>query len=209
MPTTNRNWKTGCAYAAAVMVVLQLVLFLVSWLITAASPESTVRSLLNSEGVRWFFGSFIDNVATPPLVWILVSAMALGALSQSRMIQTILHPRPRTYRQTFALRIVLFELLFFLVFIVLIAFVPHAALLSVTGHLFPSSFSNSLIPIIAFCVAVMAITYGILTATMRSAKEVFQALCDGLSRSTPLIVLYVIASELFFSLLYVFPFFRD
>ena len=70
MPTTNRDWKTWCAYAAAVMAILQVALFLVSWLITAASPETTVRSLLSNEGIRWFFGSVVDNVASPPLVWI-------------------------------------------------------------------------------------------------------------------------------------------
>ena len=205
MPTTNRDWKKWCAYAAAVMAILQVALFLVSWLITAASPETTVRSLLSNEGIRWFFGSVVGNVASPPLVWIVFGAMALGALQRSGMIETLLRPRPRTYRQEFALRIVLIELLLFLVVVAIIAFVPHAALLSVTGQLFPSSFSSSLVPIIAFCVAVMAITFGFLTATMRSVAEAFQALCYGLSQSAPLVVLYVIAVELFFSLTYVFP----
>ena len=205
MPTTNKGWKTWCAYAAAVMAILQVALFLVSWLITAASPETTVRSLLSNEGIRWFFGSFVSNVASPPLVWIIFGAMALGALQRSGMIQTLLRPSPRTYRQEFALRIVLIELLLFIVVIVIIAFVPHAALLSVTGQLFPSSFSSCLIPIIAFCVAAMAITFGFLTATMRSVAEAFLALCNGVSQCAPIIVLYVIAVELFFSLLYVFP----
>ncbi len=105
----------------------------------------------------------------------------------------------------FALRIVLAELLLFAVIIVVVAFIPHAALLSVTGELFPSSFSICLIPIVAFCVAMISITFGLLTATMRSTAEVFLSLCRGLTDATPLIVLHVLIAELYFSLRYVFP----
>ncbi len=205
MPTTNRRWMRGCAIVAAVVAALQVALFLVSWLITAASPETSVRSLLSNEGIRWFFGTFTSNVASAPLTWIVVAAMAYGALRQSGMISTIAKPKPRTYRQAFALRIVLAELLLFAVIIVVVAFIPHAALLSVTGELFPSSFSICLIPIVAFCVAMISITFGLLTATMRSTAEVFLSLCRGLADATPLIVLHVLIAELYFSLRYVFP----
>lgn len=205
MPTTNRKWKVACAYVAAAVVLLQVALFLVSWLITAASPEHNVRSLLSSEGIRWFFGTFTSNVASAPLAWIVVTAMAYGALRQSGLMSTLTRPRPRTYRQTFALRIVLAELLLFLVIVIFVAFIPHAALLSVTGELFPSSFSSSLIPTAAFCVAVLSITFGMLTATMRSLAEVFLSLCRGLAYAAPFIVLHVLISELYFSLKYVFP----
>ncbi|MBO4658443.1 MAG: AbgT family transporter [Prevotella sp.] len=205
MPTTNKKFSTFCAYGAAAVAALQVALFLVSWLITAASPETTVRSLLSNEGIRWFFGTFTDNVVAVPLAWIIVAAMAYGALRQSGMLRAIANPRPRTYRQTFALRIVTAELLLFVVVIIVVAFIPHAALLSVTGELFPSSFSSSLVPIIAFCVAMTAITYGLLTATMRSLAEVFLSLCRGLASATPLIVLHVFIAEFYFSLRYVFP----
>ena len=204
MPTTNRKLTAVCAYLAVAVVVLQVALFLVSWIITAATPEINVRSLLNNEGIRWFFGSFIDNVASPPLVWLVTLAMAYGALRQSGLLRMMTNPQPRTYRQTFALRIVLAELLLFVLAIVVVAFVPHAALLSVTGQLFPSSFSSCLIPIIAFCVALTSITFGILTATMKTVPEVFQTLCRGVAYAAPLIVLHVLASELYFSLRYVF-----
>lgn len=187
------------------MAAMQGALFLVSWLITAASPETAVRSLLSNEGIRWFFGTFTDNVASQPMAWLIVAAMALGAMRKSGLVQTLLRPRPRTYRQKFAMRIVLFELLLFAVVIAFIAFVPHAALRSVTGELFPSSFSSSLIPIIAFGVTVMAFTFALLTATMRTVGEAFHALCYGLAEAAPLIALYVVVAELFFSLRYVFP----
>ena len=67
-----KHLRTILNWAVLVIPVMQVLLFLVSWLINAAMPESKVRSLLGSEGIRWFFGSFVDNVATSPLVWLLI-----------------------------------------------------------------------------------------------------------------------------------------
>ena len=195
------------AYGVPVMLVLQVLLFLVSWLLSAASPEPVVRSLLSNEGIRWFFASFIDNVATPPLVWILVLSMAYGVVVDSHVFTALKQSgSQRTYRQTFALRIVLVEWILFAVVIFVLSFVPHAALLSVTGQLFPSSFSHSLIPTLAFCIIVTAVTYGVLTGVMRTLEDVFSSLCKGIAAAAPLLVFYVVATELFFSTAYVFRF---
>ncbi len=194
-------------YAVPAMLVLQVLLFLVSWIISAASPEPVVRSLLSNEGIRWFFASFIDNVATPPLVWLLVLSMAYGAVVNSQILTALRRSgRQRTYRQTFALRIVLVEWILFAVVVIALSFVPHAALLSVTGRLFPSSFSHSLIPTLAFCIIVTAVTYGVLTGVMRSLEDMFSSLCKGIASAAPLLVFYVVAAELYFTTAYVFRF---
>ena len=41
------------AYASLVIVLLQLVLIVVSWILTAVNPELQMRSILGSEGLRW------------------------------------------------------------------------------------------------------------------------------------------------------------
>jgi aminobenzoyl-glutamate transport protein len=194
----------GCAIVAAIVAALQVALFLVSWLITAASPETSVRSLLSNEGIRWFFGTFTSNVASAPLTWIVVAAMAYGALRQSGMISTLAKPKPRTYRQAFALRIVLAELLLFAIIIVVVAFIPHAALLSVTGELFPSSFSRALIPIVAFTVTILSVVYGLLSAHFLSWQQVFEGMTDGIRQTLPLWVVYLFAAQLIQSLIYAF-----
>ena len=43
-------------YMALVLVLAELVLILVSWLLSAALPNSGVRSMLSGEGIRWFKG---------------------------------------------------------------------------------------------------------------------------------------------------------
>ena len=60
--------------------IVQILLILVSWFITATMPMSPVRSLLSSEGIRWFFGQFTYNLASPLLVWLILAGMKLGAL---------------------------------------------------------------------------------------------------------------------------------
>ena len=191
--------------AVIVVTFVQLLLFLVSWLIVAASPEPTTRSLLSSEGFRWFFGAFVYNVTTPPLAWIIVSAMAYGAIRDSNIMKIWRKGRGEwTYRQTFAFRIVLVQLFVYLLFIALVAFIPHAPLLSATGSLQHSSFLHSIIPVTAAAVAMAASTFGMLTATMRSIVDVVKSLVRGVERAAIIIVLYIFATELFFSFAYVF-----
>jgi p-aminobenzoyl-glutamate transporter AbgT len=58
--------------------ISMIALVLISWLITAAIPEIAMRSLLSSEGIRWFFGHFVDNLATPVLVWMVLIGISYG-----------------------------------------------------------------------------------------------------------------------------------
>ena len=200
----NKRFMALTAVAVTCALVAQVLLFMVSWLISAASPETTVRPLLSNEGIRWFFGTFVDNVATPPLVWLLVTLIAYGTVSKSQMMEA-LHKsrRKRTYRQTFALRIVLVQFLVFVFVVIAVALVPHAALLSVTGELFPGPFARCVIPALAFFLFVAAATYGLLAGVFRGLAEVMQAACEGITKAAPLIVLFIVVSELFFSFLYV------
>ena len=51
------------------------------------------------------------------------------------------------------------------VIMLLLTVVPHAILLSVTGELFPSAFSSSLIPSLSFVLIVMSLSYGVASGT--------------------------------------------
>ena len=200
-----KNTKEALAASVVAMLVAQVMLFLVSWLVTAASPETNMRSLLSNEGIRWFFGSFTDNVAVQPLVWIVVLAMAWGMVTESQITDTLLKRKQRrTYRQTFALRIVALMMIAFAVIVFLVAFMPHAPLLSATGRLFPSAFSKSVIPMIAAVCTIAAATYGVMVGVLRTATDVVMAMAKGIAKAAPLIVLYVMAAELIASIVYVF-----
>lgn len=210
--------KSKLGWTVLVLVTAQLALILLSWLITAAFPELPIRSLLSSEGVRWFFGSFTANQLTPLLAWFITAVMAVGACVRSRLwaafctkISGLLHRRDSTdgrqglhYRERIGLRLALAEFMVYVVIMLLLTVVPHAILLSVTGELFPSAFSSSLIPSLSFVLIVMSLSYGVASGTVDSVARMHQVLVGGLEAGARIVPAYVIGVQLYMSLLYVF-----
>ena len=210
--------KSKLGWTVLVFVTAQLALILLSWLITAAFPELPIRSLLSSEGVRWFFGSFTANQLTPLLAWFITAAMAVGACVRSRLwaafctkMSGLLHRRDSTdgrqglhYRERIGLRLALVEFMVYVVIMLLLTVVPHAILLSVTGELFPSTFSSSLIPSLSFVLIVMSLSYGVASGTVDSVARMHRVLVGGLEAGARIVPAYVIGVQLYMSLLYVF-----
>lgn len=202
-------------WLGALLLVLQVMLFLVSWLVAAVMPGASVHSLLAGDGVRWFVGRFVENVSTPLLVWLLLSAFAWGVLKRSGLLPTLKQlfgnsthsqsaHRHLPFRERYGLSIVLIELVVAVLAVVLLTAIPHAALLSATGHLFPSSFSRGLVPMVCFFVSVMAASFGLATGRFRSWADVFGALSSGVADWLPLWLLYVLAVQLWSSVCFVF-----
>lgn len=210
--------KSKLGWTVLVLVTAQLALILLSWLITAAFPELPIRSLLSSEGVRWFFGSFTTNQLTPLLAWFITAVMAVGACVRSRLwaafctkMSGLLHRRDSTdgrqglhYRERIGLRLALAEFMVYVVIMLLLTVVPHAILLSVTGELFPSAFSSSLIPSLSFVLIVMSLSYGVASGTVDSVARMHRVLVGGLEAGARIVPAYVIGVQLYMSLLYVF-----
>ena len=96
-------------HIAFLLFAAQLLLMLVSWLLAAANPASGVRSLLSSEGLRWFLGHFSDVLGTPVLLCLLLLLMAYGSLKNCGILQF-----KSSYRQSRALII---TLLLFVVYV--------------------------------------------------------------------------------------------
>lgn len=178
----------------------QVVLILTSWLLTAAMPESFPRSLLSAEGIRWFFGRFVGNVESPLLVWLLLFSFMFGALQRSG----ILHYRSSEYRQRIAMRLALFEGIFFLLLILALVLVPHAILLNVMGGLLPSSFSASIVPYCCFSLMVMSISFGVMSDRMKGVASVYEALVSGVGKMGGLLLIYVIGAQLYHSIIFLF-----
>ena len=210
--------KSKLGWTVLVLVTAQLALILLSWLITAAFPELPIRSLLSSEGVRWFFGSFTANQLTPLLAWFITAAMAVGACVRSRLwaafctkMSGLLHRRDSTdgrqglhYRERIGLRLALAEFMVYVVIMLLLTVVPHAILLSVTGELFPRAFSSSLIPSLSFVLIVMSLSYGVASGTVDSVARMHRVLVGGLEVGARIVPAYIIGVQLYMSLLYVF-----
>lgn len=190
------------------LAVAQLLLVLLSWLLSAAMTEG-VRSMLSGVGVRWFFGSFVDVLASPWLVWLLLLAMAGGSLWESRLLHVAVRRPAKSnaapnYRQRVALLTVVAFLLLYVAAIVALTAIPHAVLLSATGRLFPSAFSRALVPVVAFGIAVAGMVFGLMSGRFQTVADAVASLSNGVSRCAPLFLLYILAAQLLASLHFVF-----
>ena len=189
--------------SALTLCIVQMLVILVSWLITAAMPDAPLRSLLSSEGIRWFFGHLTENQLTPLLAWMLFIVIAYGAMRKSGLLHAVRMMDKVDFRQKFALRIVIIEVILFLCVLLLLTSVPHAILLSVTGNLFPSSFSQSLIPCLSFACVVFSISYGVISGSFHSLHDVFESFTSQIPALAPLLIVYILAAQLFYSLKFV------
>ena len=173
------------------VVIAETLLVILSWLLSAMRVEG-VRSLLSSEGIRWFFSSFNNLIASPVLVGLLLLLCALGCLQKSRVADIFGGEKTINFR------------LIYVLIIALLTLMPHAILLSATGHLFPSAFSRSLVPIIAFGITLFSVAFGMMAGVMRNLSDILQALSFGIAKGAPLIVIFLFAAQLVGCLRFVF-----
>ncbi|WP_278526354.1 AbgT family transporter [Segatella salivae] len=175
-------------------------IILLSWLLSAALPDLSVHSLLSSEGIRWFFGQFSSNIATPLTAWLIVAVIAYGCLSSCGILEL---KHPLDFRQRVAIRFVVFEIVVFVAIILLLTLMPHAVLLSIDGDICSGSLANSIIPYLSLVVCVASITYAYLSGRCNTKAELFDMLCEGNRQLSPLFIIYVLLTQLVYSVLYV------
>lgn len=187
-------------HIAFLLFAAQLLLMLVSWLLAAANPASGVRSLLSSEGLRWFLGHFSDVLGTPVLLCLLLLLMAYGSLKNCGILQF-----KSSYRQSRALIITLLLFVVYVGVIVLLVMIPHAVLLSATGSLWPSPFSAAVVPLFAFGVTLLSTVYGYVAGSYRNMSDVYQSLIDGIRCGAPWLLFYVLLGQIYYSLLFILP----
>lgn len=191
--------KKYLPHIALSLFVAEVLLILLSWLLSAAMPNSGVRSMLSGEGIRWFMGHFGHILATPQLSWLLLAAIAAGCLRCCGVFHATLN-----YRERRALLIGGGVLSVCLLAIILLAFMPHAVLRSATGTLWPSPFSYSLIPVLSFSVCLSGTVYGVIAGTFQTLRDIYDALLYGLRWAAPLILFYILIIQFYESLMFVF-----
>ena len=192
--------KRSLPYIALTLAVGELLLVLGSWILSAALPMSGIRSMLSGEGIRFFLGHFADLLATPLLVWLLLLAMAYGVVLRSGIFSG-----SRSFRTSRARLIALLFAMAYLAVVLLMTLVPHAVLLSASGTLWPSPFSASLVPLIAFGLAMVAAVYGIVAGTITSLADIYDSFVDGLRRAAALLPICLLLVLICESLYFIIP----
>lgn len=207
MKRNHRPYTTFLAAVAGVLASCWLLLVLASWMISTVMPELQVRSLLGSEGIRWLFGHFTEDISGPPIAWIILIGLSVGCYKRCGMhsaIRTITKHGKLSFRQKYALRMTFIALLCCAIVIVICTCMPHAVLLSSTGKLFPSSFSAGIVPFITFCLMLLSVVFGLACGRFRSLTDVFEALTCGIPALCPALLIYILAAQLYFSVRFVF-----
>ena len=88
--------------------------------------------------------------------------------------------------------------------ITLMAAVPHAILLSATGSLWASPFSQALVPFIAFGVISLGAFYGIIAGSFDTLADAYDAVLYGIRQFAAVLLFYVLLAELYLSLHFIF-----
>lgn len=193
--------KRVWSYIALVLALAEVVLIFLSWLLSAALPNSGVRSMLSGEGLRWFMGHFGNILATPLLSWLLLMVIAVGCLMRSGVFS---RSTPSSYRERRALLMGGSVLCICVAVLLSLTMIPHAALLSATGSLFPSPFSYSLIPFASYAICAFSIVYGVVAGTYQSLTDVYDSLLYGIRKAAPLFFFYILLTQFYESLMFVF-----
>ena len=196
-------FNLNIAFITCSLLLLQIMVVILSWMIKTIYPEFNGRSLLSGEGVRWFLGNFTNNVASNILVWIILIGLSWGAIRASNILQVFKRSHTLSYRERLGFRVVLIEIMIWFTVIALLSFIPHAAMLSITGQLFPSSFSKSIVPLIAFIALFSSITYGLIIGKLRKGNLIIEALSNGIKQIAPYIIIYIILVQLIYSIKFV------
>lgn len=196
-------FNLNIAFTTCSLLLLQIMVVILSWMIKTIYPDFNGRSLLSGEGVRWFLGNFTNNVASNILVWIILIGLSWGAIHASHILQVFKRSHTLSYRERLGFRVVLIEIMIWFIVIVLLSFIPHAAMLSITGQLFPSSFSKSIVPLIAFIALFSSITYGLIIGRLRKGNLIIEALSNGIKQIAPYIIIYIILVQLIYSIKFV------
>lgn len=195
--------KRTCAIFAFILIVLQTILIFGSWIVSAAIPDSQIRPLIGAGGLRWFFSSFTEDMASPILVYIILITLTVNVFINSGMCELFSLKRKMNMQKKFALNVVLVELCTFIVLIVLLTAIPHAVLLSVTGELFPSSFSKGLIPMLCFIVTILSTSYGLVSGSLRGVYDIWNSITTGINFLPAVCFVYILLFQFVSSLSYV------
>ena len=195
--------KRACAIFAFILIVLQTILIFGSWIVSAAIPDSQIRPLIGAGGLRWFFSSFTEDMASPILVYIILITLTVNVFINSGMCELFSLKRKMNMQKKLALNAVLVELCTFIVLIVLLTAMPHAVLLSVTGELFPSSFSKGLIPMLCFIVTILSISYGLVSGCIKGVYDIWDSMTTGVNFLPAVCFVYILLLQFVSSLSYV------
>ena len=196
--------KRLCAILSITLLVLQVLIVPASWIISAVAPSSGVHSLISEGGIRWLVGQYSDNVSTSVLVYIIIAFISYNMFVNSGLLSAIISKAKLSMQQKFALRVMAVVLILFITALAYLTITPHAVLLSALGTITPNSYLDSFVIMLILGVCIMSLTYGMVTGRYASFVDAYGAAASGVATTAPLVIVYLLAAELYCSVVWVF-----
>ena len=191
-------------YISVASIAASALLIMASWIIAAVDADTPIRSLLSGEGIRWLLGSFVKNISSPILVWLLLGGMAKGMWVDSGLSRELRWgSNTHSDYNRMAFNIVVILTILMLTVLMLMPFLPHAILLSAVGTVWGSSLAAFFVPYVALIVAIDSIVYASMTGKFRSVDVVFKSACSGIASIAHYIIMYMCVIEFIYMILWV------
>lgn len=184
----NKLEYWGCFYVLLIVLVTAI-----SWVGNIYGLP--VKSLLTQESIRWEVRNVTANFVTSPVADILCLCMGLGLMQYGGLRKDLLMTY-RSVKQRRALVIVALTALAYLLAIVATIAYPHAILLSATGSVLRSPFTEGLVFILSLGCGITGLVYGIASGQIRSLKDVLSGLSYLIAHIAPYLVVLFLASQL-------------
>lgn len=206
--------RNSLAYLAVSLLVAEVAVVVFSWIASVVMPSANVASMLSQENIRWFVGQYTDFLSTRVLINLLCLALAYGIWHRSRLGTSIVSLLKRKsdvlagyrlmeYSERVALQFAIIVFVVEMVVILSTILMPHAILLNALGDLWPSSFMYGLLPICSFVIGSVSLVYAVIVNRIQTARDFLDSMTYGINKAAPLIVVYLLAAQLYVTLLHV------
>ncbi len=188
------------------LILVQALLIFCAWIFCALYPTVYIRSLLSEDGIRWLFSTCVENLLSPLLIWIIMFGVSIGVFMKSgfRNVCRNKHDKQIEYRKNFSFYLSVVVALILLLGYLFLSFAPHAILVGVTGSLYPSAFSFSIVPFCAFILFIVSTVYGFSSGIISDLGSWMDSMRYGIQIISPLLLIYLIGMELYKTVIYIF-----
>lgn len=177
------------------LCVLQALIILFSWIVSAIFPAHGFNSLLSDSGIRWLLSRYISNGYSDFFIWFLFCSFFLGTFFWSKLPKKIISFHSCDYNERFAIKVFFFELSIGITFCLLLALYPHSSLLSITGKLFPGPFVTAIVFIFGITIFIGSVTFLMLSGRVKTYEDAAESLLFGIKAVAPLMIIFFLLKE--------------
>jgi len=185
--------KNKLEYWSGLYILLIVLVAVISWIGNIYGLP--LKSLFAQEGIRWEIRNVMINYTKAPLAEVLCLCMGIGLMQYGGLRRELLMTY-RSVKQRRALILVFTTGITYLLAVIATIAYPHAILLSATGSVLHSPFTEGLVFIISLGCGIIGLIYGIASGQIRNINDVHSGLSYLIARMAPYLVVLFLASQL-------------